>query len=327
MTIYTRRGDDFKTDLIGGVRVYKDELRVEAYGTIDELSAVLGLARVEITDQETNNTIYRLQQKLQTIATIVADVKGKMNMALDGESVAGLEDEIDHYSRLAPQTQSFVISGDCLSAAHLHHARTVARRAERSLIRLNRQEEIDPYVIIYLNRLSDLLFVLSQWEQFRHKIKDLVIFGLKNYLSKNDQSELKEVLSMSLDLKRAKTILERAEKKALELNVPMTFAIVDEGGNILALHRMDGALLASLDIAQGKAYTALSLRMSTAELSKLVKPGEPLYGIENTNQGQIVIFGGGMPIKENGRVIGGLGVSGGSVEEDIEVATFALEGY
>lgn len=324
MAIYTKKGDDLKTDLIGEIRVFKDELRVETYGTLDELSAVLGVARAEVSDQGTEETIYKLQEKLQIIASIIADPHNSLKLAVTESDIASIEEEIDRYNSLIPPVQSFVVSGDYKTAAILHQARTVGRRAERNLVRLARQEQLDRAVAIYLNRLSDLLFVLAQWEHFRNQVKDVVLRVLREH--QRCEKSVKED-NMSLSLEQAKTILQKAEKKATELKVPMTIALVDDGGNTVAIHRMDGALLASLDIARGKAYTAFSLRMSTAELSELVKPGQPLYGIENTNQGQIVIFGGGMPVISKGTVIGGLGVSGGSVEEDIEVAKYALEDF
>ena len=130
----------------------------------------------------------------------------------------------------------------------------------------------------------------------------------------------------SLNLDKAKKMISAAEKKSVEINVPMVITVVDEGGNLIAQERMDGALLASIAISRGKAYTAVALKMPTETLAGLTQPTQPLFGI-NTIDDKIVIFGGGLPIVENGRIVGGIGVSGGSVEEDISVVTAGLSAW
>jgi uncharacterized protein GlcG (DUF336 family) len=111
-----------------------------------------------------------------------------------------------------------------------------------------------------------------------------------------------------------------AEEEAGALGVPMAVAIVDAEGLPLFFARMDGTLPASTDIAVGKAYTAAALRMASHEVGKLAQPGEVLYGIQHLHQGRIVLFGGGLPLRLRGRVVGGVGISGGSVEQDLQVA-------
>jgi uncharacterized protein GlcG (DUF336 family) len=127
-----------------------------------------------------------------------------------------------------------------------------------------------------------------------------------------------------MNLELAKKLIERAEEEANKLNIPMVISIVDESGNFIACHRMDDALLVSVDIAQNKAWTAVAMKMSTEELAQLVGEGKELYGINTTNNGRIVVFGGGIPLRKNGKIIGAIGVSGGSVEEDIQVAQAAV---
>lgn len=115
-----------------------------------------------------------------------------------------------------------------------------------------------------------------------------------------------------------------AEEQAAALEVPMAIALVDEEGGLLFFGRMDGTLPVSTELAVSKAYTAAILRMSTHEVGKLAQPGEALYGIQQTHQGRIVLFGGGLPIRLQGRVSGAIGVSGGTVEQDIQVAQAAV---
>jgi len=124
-----------------------------------------------------------------------------------------------------------------------------------------------------------------------------------------------------VNLDKAKNMIAAAEQKAIQIGCPMVITVVDEGGNMVAQHRMDGALLASIDISRGKAYTAVALKMSTEKLCTLTQPGQMLFGINTTDSGKLVIFGGGLPIIEKGQVVGGIGVSGGSVEQDVSVVT------
>lgn len=128
-----------------------------------------------------------------------------------------------------------------------------------------------------------------------------------------------------INLEFAKKLINRAEKEADEVKVPMVISIVDEGGNFLACHRMDDALLASVELAQNKAWTSVALKVPTAELTNAVVPGKAIYGLNTTNNGRIVVFGGGIPIRKNGKIIGAIGVSGGSVEEDMRVAQAAVD--
>lgn len=116
-----------------------------------------------------------------------------------------------------------------------------------------------------------------------------------------------------------------AEDEALSIDVPMAIAIADAKGGLILFSRMDGALPASTDIAISKAYTAATLRMSTQKLGELAQPGEPLYGIQQTLPGKIVVFGGGLPLYVDETVVGAVGISGGSVEEDIRVAEAASD--
>lgn len=132
---------------------------------------------------------------------------------------------------------------------------------------------------------------------------------------------------MKIGLDLALELIAAARKKAEEIGVPMVMAVVDSGGNLTAMQRMDGALLVSIDIAVNKAYSALAIKIPTHQLAELAQPGRPLFGIHNADGGRIVIFGGGMPLKKGDEVLGGIGVSGGSVEEDIVCAQAALDRF
>lgn len=131
----------------------------------------------------------------------------------------------------------------------------------------------------------------------------------------------------ALTLDVAKRLVAAAEEEAASIGVPMCIAVMDEGANLVSFHRMDDALLASVDIAQNKAYTSVSLEMDTETVATVAQPGESLYGIGGTNDGRIVTFGGGIPLTADGDVVGAVGVSGGSVDEDVTVATAAVDAF
>ena len=133
--------------------------------------------------------------------------------------------------------------------------------------------------------------------------------------------------TVGVSLRAAHAIVHAARMKADEIGVPMNIAVVDEGNNLVAFDRMDGAWLGSIDIAQNKAYTARSFDMETRRLAPLVQPGQPLYGIEASNDGRLIVFAGGIPLTYRGRIVGAIGVSGGSVEEDQEVAEAGVAAF
>jgi uncharacterized protein GlcG (DUF336 family) len=130
--------------------------------------------------------------------------------------------------------------------------------------------------------------------------------------------------SIKLTLEGAKIILAASEDKAKEIGVPMSIAIVDEGCNLITFENMDGAKITSIDIAMNKAFTAAGSRKGTHEYAEVASPGKPAFGIHVSNQGRFTIFGGGLPILIKGEVVGGVGCSSGTAEQDREVAQAGL---
>jgi len=132
---------------------------------------------------------------------------------------------------------------------------------------------------------------------------------------------------MELSLEEAKKIVQDAEAKAKEIGVKMNIAVADVGGNLVAFERMDNAWLGSINIAQSKAFTAVAFNMTTEDLGKESQVGKSLFGIHTTNNGKIVIFGGGIPLLRKGVLVGAIGVSGGAVPQDIEVAKAGAKNF
>lgn len=132
---------------------------------------------------------------------------------------------------------------------------------------------------------------------------------------------------MTITLDDALEIIAAARAEAQASGVPMVIAVVDSGGHLVAQQRMDGALLVSVEIALNKAYTAAAVKVATHELAALSQPGQELFGIHNAAGGRIVIFGGGFPLLRHNRIAGGIGVSGGSVADDMRCARKAVERF
>jgi uncharacterized protein GlcG (DUF336 family) len=126
-------------------------------------------------------------------------------------------------------------------------------------------------------------------------------------------------------LDEAKELIAAAEAKADEIDNPMVVTVANDEGNLVAQHRMDGAWLASVSISRNKAYTSAALDMPTHELAEPSEPGHSLYGLQTTDEGRIVIFGGGYPLERDGEVVGAIGVSGGAVSQDREVAEAGVD--
>jgi len=164
MKIYTKTGDDGETGLFGGPRVRKDAPRIEAYGTVDELNSVLGMARAETMPSEIDGLLARVQNQLFNVgAELATPQPEKLSIARIGPAeIAALEEAIDHHELTLDPLKQFILPGGVRGAALLHLARTVCRRAERSLVTLAALEPLSGALLIYLNRLSDLLFVLAR---------------------------------------------------------------------------------------------------------------------------------------------------------------------
>ena len=165
MKIYTKTGDKGLTSLFGGKRVPKHHLRIEAYGTVDELNSYIGLIRDQKIDSDTINVLIEIQDRLFTLGSMLATEPGNEKVKvpqLFEEDITLLEKEIDKMNETLPEMRSFVLPGGHQTVSFCHVARCVCRRAERLTVHLAEVEAVQEIVIKYLNRLSDYLFVLSR---------------------------------------------------------------------------------------------------------------------------------------------------------------------
>jgi cob(I)alamin adenosyltransferase len=180
MKIYTRTGDEGETGLFGGGRVSKGHVRVEAYGTVDELNAALGVAVEWVVTGEIRAGLRKVQNDLFSFGAFLATPGAEDGSArpsvppLPQKRVQEMEDWIDSASKEPPELRNFILPGGTKGAAALHLARTICRRAERAVVRLAEDHEAHPVVLSYLNRLSDLLFAYARLENWRNEVPDIL---------------------------------------------------------------------------------------------------------------------------------------------------------
>jgi ATP:cob(I)alamin adenosyltransferase len=324
--IYTKTGDKGQTGLYGGSRVEKDSPKVECYGTLDEAISMLGLAYTETDRAEIKEYIHHIQVRMfQAGAEVASDERG-MEMLKDKISEADikyLEDIIDECTELCGPQREFVVPGVNKSSAALHVARTIVRRSERHLVSLAKEVPVREELRKFVNRLSDACYAMARLEETYMQNKELEALVTKVVTEALNSEACEQKLDMSLE--SLKKMAAYAEEKATEMNVPIVFSAVDAGGNLVLLHKMEDALLASIKISWDKAYTSCTLKAPTCVLADLTVPGGSLYGLQNLCDGRLVVFGGGYPIMDGGKVIGAIGVSGGTAEEDMAIATYAIE--
>lgn len=340
MNIYTKNGDKGTTDLIRTKNVSKSDDRISLVGTIDELTSHLGLVKTMLDDPDVIRILEKIQGTLITVMAGVADPYNREYKISDDKTEV-LEEEIDRMEGLFQRPKKFILPGACRLSAEIDVARTVARRAERALALVSVKFGADTGTKKYMNRLADYLYVLARYtdalyagdttaQKSPNPTETGKVTGMEN--SQNvavNEAVIQEVLKRMgiqgrITLDSAKRLINKIEEEANRRGKKAVIAICGPDGNPIAVHVMDGAFLVSFDVALKKAYTSVAVKMSTMELSKLAQPGGTFYGVDKMDGGKIVIFGGGVPIKAGDTIIGGLGVSGGTGEEDHSLAEYGL---
>ncbi len=179
--IYTRLGDMGQTVTLAGKKVYKDDERVEAYGSVDELNALIGVILSFTRDAEVKKILTRIQKELFIVGAELAMEKTPKKR-INPTHISALESDIDKTEEELSHLVHFVLPGGSKTASLLHLARTVCRRSERRIVTLSRKSKINPDIIAYLNRLGDLLFVLARYENRKKRIEEIIWSGRQRYL-------------------------------------------------------------------------------------------------------------------------------------------------
>ena len=341
MNIYTKNGDKGTTDLVRTKNVSKSDDRIGLVGTIDELTSHIGVVKTLLTDGETIRMLEKIQETLITVMAGVADPYNR-EYHINDDKTQLLEEEIDRMEGLFDRPKKFILPGGTRLSAETDVVRTVARRAERALASVGVKFGADTGAKKYMNRLADYLYVLARWEDAKNSGKAEEAAGTEQKNREESEKRMEENRNTSVSeaviqevmkrmgiqgritLESAKRLIEKIEKEAVRQGKKAVIAVCGPDGNPIAVHVMDGAFLVSFDVAMKKAYTSVAVKMSTKELSVLAQPGQTFYGVDKMDGGKIVIFGGGVPLKVGDTIIGGLGVSGGTGEEDHALAEYGL---
>lgn len=353
MSIYTKRGDRGITDMAHTSNISKSDDRIRLLGTIDELNSHIDLVRSMLSQAEVISLLENIQNNLNLIAAGVSNPYDR-NSRISEKETAFLETETDRMEALCAQPVPEKLTGKNRLAAEIEITRAVARRAERCLAQVSVKFGADNESKKFLNRLSDYLYILARYtenesgsvhaEQTGDRVQTLSAENTGSAaVSTAEQPDntadavqkaadineavIQEVLKRMgiqsrITLNTAKKLIEKLEQEALRRGQHAVIAVCNPEGNPVAVHVMDGAFIVSFDVAMKKAYTAVAVKMSTMELSKLAQPGETFYGVDKLDGGKIVIFGGGIPLKSGDTIIGGLGISGGTGKEDHSLAEY-----
>lgn len=322
--VYTKTGDKGETGLVGGARVKKSSLQVACYGTIDETNSMLGLAYAQCSREYVCRAIHTIQGRLFALgAELASDETGFATLkdTITPADVSYLEEVVDTCSQVTGRKMFFVIPGVDPTSASLHVARTMARRAERQMVELAETASLRPVASQYVNRLSDALYALARYQEDlvqEEQLREAVTCQVQKIMTEMG------LFLPPLTRDRVREMSCRAQEKAQELGVPIVFAAVDQGGNLILLERMEGALLGSIDLARKKASTANAFKLPTHTLRELASPEGVLFTLEHGTPDSTILFGGGYPYVVAGEVVGAIGISGGSVPQDMEIASYAM---
>jgi cob(I)alamin adenosyltransferase len=308
--LYTGFGDKGYTRTLRNMRIPKSDSLIELLGTTDELTSALGAAKVWVTDKKLFDDIEKVQRKLIDINGEIAGAKPNVT----ADCVAYVERMIDEYQSVTGGFSEFVLPGANKASAQLDTARAVARRAERCAVKVGQFGRLSSTLLVYLNRLSDLIYAFARYAEKTNAVQKAV-----------EPMQIQTAGGgAELNLAAAKKIAAAVEEKASIMGKRVVVAVLDGGANLMLLHSMDDAYIASCKIAQDKAYTAVSLKMSTQTALEESRGGA-LDGLSATTGNGIMLLGGGEPLTAGGKVVGAVGVSGGTAEEDTAFARFAAE--
>ncbi|HDL6852614.1 TPA: cob(I)yrinic acid a,c-diamide adenosyltransferase [Yersinia enterocolitica] len=330
MSIYTKTGDAGTTALFTGQRVKKSHPRVETYGTLDELNAALSLCARVAQGEENLQLLDTIQHQLFYFSAKLAsegiETPPSGRKSISEPDIQALEQAVDRCMAQLPPVHGFILPGNTEAGSRLHFARTLARRSERQLIELAEQVPVRPVLLQYLNRLSDCLYALARDEDQRQQLQQTTQTVVARYLAAITEKPVAttQPASTGLGFSDVHQLVKLAVEAAMTLQIAVVVALTDRHGNMIMTYRMPDTLLVSSELAPKKAWTAVAMKTATHQLSAAIQPGADLFQLEASTGGKVVSFGGGYPLWRDGQLVGGLGISGGSVEQDMHIAEAAI---
>lgn len=313
--LYTGGGDNGYTRTKANFRITKSDSVIELIGAFEEFLASLSNARHYITDKKLIGDIDAVIVRVKEIKSETGSAKSSVTK----RCVEILENMIDDYQKRLGITDTDILPDKTKASAALCMSRAVIRRCERIAVKAGQFGRLKSELLAYINRLGDLMYCFAVCAETQ-SVNESNTF--------NSEAAIMNISPIPqngcLTLSAAKLLAEEIEKQAISMGLRIVVAIDDIGANLMLLHSMDDAYIASSRIAQDKAYTTVALKMSTSDALRESRGGA-LDGLVSTSDNRIVLLGGGEPLKIGSRVVGGLGVSGGTAQQDSSLALFGAK--
>ena len=282
-------------------------LEKSIFNHIDEAINLIKKLDKFIDNQDFSNILKELSKKFLLIKNkkcISFETKNIENCILKYSNILSLNDEY----KIPEENEEVLI-------AYLLYI--IIKKIQRRFTMLSKNREIKLELMNYINKSRDFLHIVYKFIQEKVMVK-YVMELVSEKLSSIDMDN-------NLSLEKARKIIRAGERKAKEMNIAAVFAVVNPEGNLIIEERMDNAILVSVEVAYKKAYTAAALKLNTEDLTALVQPGAMFYGLQSDPK--YIVFGGGMLLKVDGKIVGAVGVSGGSAQEDMEIAKACVKAF
>lgn len=295
---------DFDENIIFSVDT-KTNLEKSIFNNIEEAIILIKKLDKFIDNQDFSNILKELSKKFLLI-------KDRKNTSFETKNI---ENCTLKYSNILSLSDEYKIPEENEEVLIAYLLYIIIKKIQRRFTLLSKSKEIKLELINYIDKSRDFFHVVYKFIQEKIMIK-YVIELISEKLSSTENN---------LSLEKARKIIRAGEKKAKEMNLSAVFAVVNSEGNLIIEEKMDNAILVSVEVAYKKAYTAAALKLNTQDLTALVQPGAMFYGLQSDPK--YIVFGGGMLLKVDEKIVGAIGVSGGSAQEDIEIAKACVEAF
>ena len=297
---------DFDENIILNTDI-NTSLEKSIFNHIDEAINLIKKLDKFIDNQDFSNILKELSKKFLLI-------KDKKNVSFETKNI---ENCILKYSNILSLNDEYKTPEENEEVLIAYLLYIIIKKIQRRFLLLSKSRGIRLELINYINKSRDFLHIVYKFIQEKVMVKYVVELISEKLSSIN--------IDNNLSLEKARKIIRAGEKKAKEMNLPAVFAVVNPEGNLIIEERMDNAILVRVEVAYKKAYTAAALKLNTEDLTALVQPGAMFYGLQSDPK--YIVFGGGMLLKVNGNIVGAVGVSGGSAQEDMEIAKACVKAF
>ena len=274
---------------------------------IDEVIELIRKIDKFIDNQDFSNILKELSKNFLLI-------KDRKNISFETKNI---ESCVLKYSNILSFNAEYKIPEENEEVLIVYLLYTIIKKIQRRFISLSKNKEIRVDLTNYINKSCDFFHIIYKFIREKAMVK---------YVTELISEKLSSVdMDNNLSLEKARKIIREGQKKAKKMNIAAVFAVVNSEGNLIIEERMDNAILVSIEVAYKKAYTAAALKLNTEDLTALVQPGAMFYGLQSDPK--YIVFGGGMLLKVDGKIVGAVGVSGGSTQEDMEIAKACVNAF